>query len=75
VGQPSRLSGEECVAFVVPRGNPETARREVLAWARKYMAEFKLPSRVIVRSGLPFNSNGKLDREALRRELHQLHQP
>jgi acyl-CoA synthetase (AMP-forming)/AMP-acid ligase II len=69
VGQPSPLSGEECVAFIVPRGNPETARRDLLAWARKYMAEYRVPSRVIIRSSLPLTINRKLDREALRREL------
>jgi acyl-CoA synthetase (AMP-forming)/AMP-acid ligase II len=33
------------------------------------MAEFKVPSRVIVRTSLPLTPNGKLDRQALRREL------
>jgi len=69
VGQPTRLSGEECVAFVVPRGSEETVRRDLLAWARQYMAGFKVPTRVIVRSSLPLTINGKLDRQALRREL------
>ena len=69
VGRPSRFSGEEGVAFIVPKEDHGTTRRDLLNWARKNMAEFKVPSSVIVRDSLPLNINGKLDREALRGDL------
>jgi len=45
----------------------------VIAFCRERLAKFKVPARVIVRSGLPLTRIGKVDRVALRDEVLESH--
>jgi acyl-CoA synthetase (AMP-forming)/AMP-acid ligase II len=66
VSDPQR--GESAVAFVVPSAGLEVDEPSVIAWARQNLAGYKVPRRVFVRDSLPLNPNGKVMKDALRRE-------
>lgn len=67
IGVPHPDLGEAGWAFVVPRPGAAVDPAEVTAWAKRNMANYKVPRRVIVIDALPANANGKIDKEALRR--------
>jgi len=71
IAKTSRLAGEELVAFVVPARGLSVDRKAVAAWARKNMANYKVPSRFILRDNLPLNLNGKIDKIALQKSLSE----
>jgi acyl-CoA synthetase (AMP-forming)/AMP-acid ligase II len=68
VGVPDPQRGESAVAFVVPSNGRQVDEPEVIAWARQNLAGYKVPRRVFVRDSLPLNPNGKVMKDALRRE-------
>ena len=68
VGIPDPARGEVAVAFVVPFGGQQLDERSILAWAKQNLAGYKVPRRVFVRDSLPLNGNGKVMKDALRRE-------
>jgi acyl-CoA synthetase (AMP-forming)/AMP-acid ligase II len=68
VGVPDPRRGESAVAFVVPSSGRQVDEPGVIAWARQNLAGYKVPSRVFVRDSLPLNPNGKVMKDALRRE-------
>lgn len=68
VGVPDAQRGEVAVAFVVPSTGRQVDEASVIAWARQNLAGYKVPRRVFVRASLPLNPNGKVMKDALRRE-------
>ncbi|MEU9450394.1 FadD3 family acyl-CoA ligase [Streptomyces sp. NPDC048277] len=66
VGVPDERLGEVGCAFVVPRPGADTTEREVIAWAREHMANFKVPRRVRFVDGLPRNASQKVLKHELR---------
>jgi len=68
VGVPDPRRGEAAVAFVVPLAGSRVDEPSVIAWARQNLAGYKVPRRVFVRDSLPLNPNGKVMKDALRRE-------
>ena len=68
VGVPDAARGEVAVAFVVPLGGQDVDEGAVVSWARQNLAGYKVPRRVFVRASLPLNGNGKVMKDALRRE-------
>jgi long-chain acyl-CoA synthetase len=74
IGVPNpELPGSEFVkAFVVLRqghgGNEESARADILAYARAHLAPYEVPKAVEFRSELPLTTVGKIDKKALRKE-------
>ncbi len=69
VGVPHERLGEVGVAFVVPVTGTEPDPDEVIAWSRRNMANFKVPSNVYVVDALPFNPGGKVMKFELRDRL------
>ena len=69
VGVPDDLLGEVPVAFVAVRDGHEADAAALLAFCRERLAWHKVPIRVEFRARLPKAAIGKLDKEALRREL------
>ena len=66
VGVPHPRLGEVGKAYVVPTGAPEPgAADELISWARREMANYKVPRQVAFLGELPRNASGKV----LRREL------
>ena len=65
VSRANRFSGEEGVAFVVPKPGAGFERKKLLQWARQNIANYKVPSDIRVLERLPLDRNGKIDRNAL----------
>ena len=69
VARPSRLSGQEGVAFVVPENPTAFDLKAFRGYLRTWLDPWKLPVRFIVMDALPVNENGKVDRNALTEQL------
>lgn len=58
IGCPSRMWGEEVVAFVIPRDGAE--EEEILSHAKTRLANYKIPKRIIFIGEFPRNALGKV---------------
>ena len=72
VGAPDDRLGEVGVAFVVPRAGETADPEGIVAWARKEMANFKVPRRVEIVDALPVNASGKVLKYELRERASRL---
>jgi long-chain acyl-CoA synthetase len=61
---PDPKRGHVIGAAVVPRPGANIVEREMLAFLRGNLANFKVPQKIVVRDALPRTSSGKLIREA-----------
>ncbi len=68
VGVPDELRGESVTAFVVLEPGRTTSVDELMDYARKQLAAFKRPRRLVLIDALPKTSTGKILRRALRQE-------
>jgi acyl-CoA synthetase (AMP-forming)/AMP-acid ligase II len=66
VGIPDRRLGEAGKAYVVRRADSALTADEVIAWARREMANYKVPRAVEFVSELPRNASGKVLKGELR---------
>jgi acyl-CoA synthetase (AMP-forming)/AMP-acid ligase II len=69
IGVPDEKWGEVVKAFVVPVAGATPSAQEIIEWAAKRIAKFKLPKSVELVAALPRNHTGKV----LRRELRAAH--
>ncbi|MEU6192697.1 FadD3 family acyl-CoA ligase [Streptomyces sp. NPDC047061] len=69
IGVPDERLGEVGWAFVVPKAGADPTEREVIAWAREHMANFKVPRRVRFVDELPRNASQKILKHELRARL------
>jgi acyl-CoA synthetase (AMP-forming)/AMP-acid ligase II len=67
VGVPDARLGEVGHAFVVPAAGRSLDAEALLAFARKHMANYKVPRRIHVLASFPLNANGKVRKDELRR--------
>jgi len=65
VGVPDDLFGEEVVAFIELRPGTELSTAAVLAYCKKYLADFKVPKKILYLSEFPKGPNGKIQRGKL----------
>jgi acyl-CoA synthetase (AMP-forming)/AMP-acid ligase II len=68
VGVPDERMGEVGKAFVVLRPGIAADEREIAAWAKENMANYKVPRQTVFVSALPRNAAGKVLRNALREQ-------
>jgi len=68
VGVPDRRMGEVGHAFVIARDGQSVDEPALVAWARERMASYKVPRRVHGVAAFPLNANGKVRKDALRRQ-------
>ena len=66
IGVPDDRLGEVGKAFVVVRPGASAKEDEIIAWARKNMANYKVPRSVSVVGDLPRNAAGKIMKTELR---------
>jgi acyl-CoA synthetase (AMP-forming)/AMP-acid ligase II len=66
IGIPDERMGEVGMAFVVARPGATVTSDEVVAWARREMANYKAPRVVEIVDALPLNATGKVVKESLR---------
>lgn len=69
IGLPDALRGEEVVAVVVPQPNSTLTARDLIAFCRERLANYKVPRRVLFRETLPKGGTGKVVKRLLRKEL------
>lgn len=70
VGVPDEMMGEKVGAVVVPRPGEKLDPRDLVSFAAKQLADFKLPQYVAVREEpLPRNAGGKILKPVLRKDI------
>ena len=69
IGVPDSLRGEAVKAFVVLRESAKTTPEDLRYFAREHLAHFKVPQSIEIRSTLPKNRTGKIDKELLKSEV------
>lgn len=69
VGIPDEHFGEVGAAFVVPAHGVQLTPDDVIAFARRSMANYKVPRRVQIVESLPLNATGKILKAELRARL------
>jgi acyl-CoA synthetase (AMP-forming)/AMP-acid ligase II len=74
IGIPSEKWGESPLAIVVPARGAVVNETDLLTFARKHLAGFKVPVRVQVRSELPRNPSGKVLKKDLRAPYWEGHE-
>jgi acyl-CoA synthetase (AMP-forming)/AMP-acid ligase II len=69
MGVPDTMMGEKVGAVIVPRPGHKLDIEDLIAFARKHLADFKVPQYVAVRTqAMPRNPGGKMLKPVLRRE-------
>jgi acyl-CoA synthetase (AMP-forming)/AMP-acid ligase II len=69
LGMPDEVYGEAVHAVWTPAPDAQLADAELAQYVRRHLTGYKVPKRFWRREELPFLANGKLDRNALRREI------
>jgi len=72
VGVPDDRMGEVGVAYVVAARDARLESDDVREWARREMANYKVPRRVVLVDSLPLNASGKVLKYELRQKAGQL---
>ncbi len=72
IGIPDKLRGEVVKAFVVLKEGQATDEAQLKYFSREKMAHFKVPHQFEIRSQLPKNRTGKIDKENLKKEMMQV---
>jgi long-chain acyl-CoA synthetase len=68
-GRPDPVYGETVVAFIALKSGAEASESELREFARKRLADYKTPERIVFLSDLPKGLTGKVDRRALKETL------
>lgn len=71
IGAPDDYRGETVKAFITLKEGHEVSEEEIIAFAKKQLAPYKVPKRVEFRNELPKSAVGKLLRRELRDEEYQ----
>ena len=66
IGVPDERMGEVGCACVVLRAGSVLTEKELIAWARDNMANYKVPRQVRFMASLPVNASNKVDKKMLR---------
>jgi len=66
IGKPDSRKGEQPVAFIAPNDGAVLEEKAVRQFARKRLADYKVPRKVVVLPSLPRNATGKILKTTLR---------
>jgi long-chain acyl-CoA synthetase len=69
VGEPHPVYGERIVAFVSPRNGNAPSEQELREYARKSLADYKVPEKIFFVPQLPKGPTGKVHRATLKAML------
>jgi long-chain acyl-CoA synthetase len=72
VGVPDPICGERVVAFVSLRNGNAPTEEELREYARKSLADYKVPEQIFFIRELPKGTTGKVHRLALKAMLHEM---
>jgi len=69
LGVPDEMMGEKVGAVIVPKPGTDPDPREIAAFTRELIADFKVPQFICIRTTpLPRNPGGKILKPTLRKE-------
>ncbi len=71
VGVPHKTRGEIIKAYIVPKPDQEIDKKEIIAFCRQKLANYKVPKQIEFREELPKTIVGKVLRRVLREEEEQ----
>jgi long-chain acyl-CoA synthetase len=71
VGVPHKTRGEIIKAYIVPKPDQEIEKKEIVAFCRQKLANYKVPKQIEFRKELPKTIVGKVLRRVLREEEEQ----
>jgi len=71
IGVPDEQLGQAIVCMVTPAGEDTPESEALIAHCRQHLPNFMIPKQILIRTELPHNPNGKIDRKALGNELMQ----
>ncbi len=74
VGIPDPLWGQSVAAMIEPRAGASLTKKEVLDFARGYLAGYKLPREISFVTHLPKTASGKIHRQLVANQLWEQHQ-
>ena len=60
IGVPDDLRGEAPVAFVIAQEGAEVSEQALRSHAKRLLAGFKVPKRIVIRDDLPTGPTGKI---------------
>jgi acyl-CoA synthetase (AMP-forming)/AMP-acid ligase II/thioesterase domain-containing protein/acyl carrier protein len=69
---PHETLGEDVAAAVIPEKDNSVQETELRRFAAKELADFKIPSKILVVNDIPTGATGKIDRSSLARKLGDL---
>ncbi len=69
IGMPDELRGEVVKAFVVLKEDADVSAEDLRFFVKDHLANFKVPQSIEVRTELPKNRTGKIDKELLKDEV------
>jgi acyl-CoA synthetase (AMP-forming)/AMP-acid ligase II len=75
IGVPDDYFGEVGMAFVIPRAGAGLTEDEVVAYARRHLANYKVPRKVCFVSTFPLNATGKVLKNDLRQRAATAEEP
>lgn len=68
IGVPDKMKGEAVKAYIVLKPGVSSSSEDLRYFARQHLANFKVPSEIEIRSDLPKNRTGKIDKSVLKEE-------
>jgi len=69
IGIPDKSKGEEAMAVVVLKPDTQVTGRDLTAYCRERLANYKVPKKVVFRDALPRGGTGKVVKRLLRKEM------
>jgi len=69
IGISDALRGEDVLAVIVKKPDAEVSEREIIAYCRERLANYKVPRKVLFRETLPRGGTGKVVKRLLKKEL------
>jgi long-chain acyl-CoA synthetase len=69
IGLPEAMRGEEVAAVVVLKPDTVATERDLAAYCRERLANYKVPRKVLFRDTLPRGATGKVVKRLLKKEL------
>ena len=71
IGVQDEMYGEKVIAFCVPDPSTSLCEDEIIDFCRKYLADYKVPQKIIFYEKLPVGGNGKIQRLKLADEFKE----
>lgn len=70
-GVPDAIYGEKVIAFCVPDSDITLCEDELINFCREYLADYKIPQKIVFLEKLPVSGNGKIQRLKLVDDLEK----